>query len=315
MLFLLLVGGIVRSTGSGMGCPDWPKCFGLLVPPTTVEEIPSAFFEKHKDFQTKSFDAFQTWTEYVNRLIGALTGLFMVVTAALSLGFWKRDRRIVLLSVGAMVLTGFEAWLGKLVVDRNLAGGMVTTHLLVAMLIMVLLILANYLVAARHRHAGVYAIVGTQQLAWLGAVVMVLTLVQVVLGTQVREGVDEMARHLGSMKRDGWLQSSWLYTLHQGLWMVLVGAMVFWLKRVWEELSANRTVKLLLLALVATVVMEVIFGLILAYKDLPPVVQPLHMLFANLIFAAEFAIWIHVVGVQRLFTKGLAEKGSLAEER
>ena len=39
----------MRSTGSGMGCPDWPKCFGLLVPPTTVEEIPSAFFEKHKD--------------------------------------------------------------------------------------------------------------------------------------------------------------------------------------------------------------------------------------------------------------------------
>jgi cytochrome c oxidase assembly protein subunit 15 len=287
-----------------MGCPDWPKCFGLLVPPTSVEEIPPAFFEKHPQFQAQSFNAFQTWVEYVNRLVGATIGLLMFATAALSLGFWRRDRRIVGLSVLAMLLTGFEGWLGKLVVDRNLAGGMVTIHMLVAMVIMALLILANYLVAAR-RAAQAPTQAGNGQLVWLGALVLALTLAQVLIGTQVREGVDEMAAHLGPMKRSGWLAPSLMYTLHKGLWMVLVGGLVVWLLRVWQALSANRTVRLLVLGLVAAVVSEVIFGMALAYQDLPPTIQPLHMLFANLIFAAEFAIWIHVLGMQRLASKQL----------
>ena len=302
VLFLILVGGIVRSTGSGMGCPDWPKCFGLLVPPTTVEEIPPAFFEKHPQFETKSFNAFQTWVEYLNRLAGALIGLFTFATAVLSFAFWKSDKRIVVLSVGAMLLTGFEGWLGKLVVDNNLAGSFVTLHLLVAMIIVAMLISANYLVGRRSEEAPEEAIASRKMLAWLGFGVLILTAAQILIGTQVRESVDEVAASLAFGQRGEWLQSSLSYSIHKIAWMIVAAAMVVWTKMLLDQVK-NRMVRMLAISLVVLMGMEIIFGVVLSYMELPPVVQPLHMLFANLIFAAEFSILVYVWRIERFLAK------------
>jgi heme a synthase len=299
VLFLILVGGVVRSTGSGMGCPDWPKCFGSWVPPTKVEEIPQAFFEIHPQFESKTFNALQTWTEYVNRLVGATIGLLMFVTAALSLTFIRKDRRIFFLSFGAMLLTGFEGWLGKLVVDKNLAGGMVTLHLLVAMVIVAMLILANYWVAMRHRPERSTVPSNSKQLMWLGLAVLVVTLGQILIGTQVREYVDVVAKELGELKRSEWLQPSVFYSIHKIGWMLMAGIVAVWIRKVLTAFQGDRTVRLLSWSVVVLIGMEICFGLILANFDLPPVVQPLHMLFANLIFAAEFSIWIRGMGSAR----------------
>src|SRR4028119_1014324 len=105
---LILVGGVVRSTGSGMGCPDWPKCFGTWVPPTAVSQLPPNYKEIYTEqrvaknqriaktldqlgfeevaaqifahptqYVETDFNATKTWIEYLNRLLGALIGVFI----------------------------------------------------------------------------------------------------------------------------------------------------------------------------------------------------------------------------------------------
>src|SRR5690606_2875632 len=130
LFVLILAGGVVRSTGSGMGCPDWPKCFGRLVPPTDEAQLPAGYEEKYiagrqaknerfADFLDRlgnsnlanrirhdesilvheEFNAAKTWTEYVNRLTGATTGLLLLLCAVFSFTFFKTKKRIFIWSV------------------------------------------------------------------------------------------------------------------------------------------------------------------------------------------------------------------------
>ena len=167
LFILILAGGVVRSTGSGMGCPDWPKCFGCVVPPSDVSQLPKDYKEKYVEGRIaknqkfaktldlfgfndlarrlredksilvpETFNAAKTWTEYVNRLIGALTGLFLMFTAGLSLKYWQKSKLIVFLSILNLILVGFQGWLGSIVVSSNLVSWIVTIHMLLALAIL-----------------------------------------------------------------------------------------------------------------------------------------------------------------------------------
>jgi heme a synthase len=303
VLFLILVGGIVRSTGSGMGCPDWPKCFGLFVPPTEVSEIPAAFFEKHPEYESKTFNAVQTWIEYLNRLLGALIGLFTLATAVLSfVAYRRKDKRIVVLSVLALFLTGFEGWLGKLVVDKNLQGGMVTIHMLVAIIIVGMLITAVYLSTYATSGVAPQGARLSSTLKWLGVAVVGLTVAQILFGTQVREQVDVVGAAMAGAERGKWLdQMDWQYGLHRVLWIALAGASVVWAKGLMQTPNIDRRVVVMAVGMLICLGIEVLLGVLLSSFALPRTLQPLHLLFATVLFSLEYAVLIYAFGVERLF--------------
>ncbi len=118
-LLLVTLGVVVRATGSGMGCPDWPTCHGEWIPPT---------------------DDYKAWLEWWHRTVAATIGILILGVAFLA---WKdhRDRRSILWpSVAAVLLVGFQAWLGRETVRLNNSGESVTAHLAAAMALLGLLV-------------------------------------------------------------------------------------------------------------------------------------------------------------------------------
>ncbi len=186
------MGGLVRVTGAGMGCPDWPKCFGKWVPPTDISQLPADYKEIYKKpgHVVADFNVVHTYTEYINRLSGAILGIVMMFTAVSSLQFIRKKRGwITVLSVLALLLTGFQGWIGAKVVDNNLAAWIVTIHMMIALVIVVIMMLPVWMPVIRE-HVPV-ALPHARTLRTAAMVFTLLTLFQVLLGTQVREKVDE----------------------------------------------------------------------------------------------------------------------------
>src|SRR5262245_12110213 len=112
--FLILVGGLVRASGAGLGCPDWPRCFGSWVPPASAAELPP-------QFDASLFNPALMWTEYLNRLLGVTVG-FLILATVLSAWRHHRDHSgIFRATIAALLLTGFQGWLGGRVVASELA--------------------------------------------------------------------------------------------------------------------------------------------------------------------------------------------------
>ncbi|MEI9935342.1 MAG: COX15/CtaA family protein [Ferruginibacter sp.] len=138
LTFLVIIaGGIVRTTQSGMGCPDWPKCFGRWIPPTNASELPPDF-EKylHKQDIDHTFNVFHTWTEYINRLVGALLGLFALIQCALLFSKRKTVLTAYKFSVAFLLTVLLTGLFGALVVKLNLAHFSISVHLLFAIILL-----------------------------------------------------------------------------------------------------------------------------------------------------------------------------------
>ena len=110
-LALVIVGVIVRATDSGLGCPDWPLCYGQVIPPLD----------------------FKAWAEWVHRLIAAVIGVMILGVAVLAVVDHRDRRSLVGPSFGAVGLVVFQAWLGRETVRLGNSGESVTAHLAAAM--------------------------------------------------------------------------------------------------------------------------------------------------------------------------------------
>lgn len=305
---LILIGGIVRSTGSGMGCPDWPKCFGSWVPPTEISQLPANYQEV---FGAKlkgevEFNAIKTWTEYINRLFGVFTGLLIFGTLLASIPFLKRDRPIFYMSLLAFLLIGFQGWLGSKVVSSELAPIMVTLHMLLAIVIVFVLIytMARSFVGSIAIEEIKSKVFINKWLIWT----LLLSLIQVLLGTQVREVMDVVMNELGEAGRNQWVDNLGLkFYIHRSYSILLFGlhvGFIYWLRK---SIPQEGIIYKLSIALLAMVIVEIATGIILAYWSVPAFAQPIHLTLATIALGLQFVLLL-LLNPEKVFNKGLLIK-------
>ena len=275
LTFLVIIaGGVVRTTQSGMGCPDWPTCFGKWIPPTNASELPPDF-EKYlrKQDIDHTFNALHTWIEYFNRLLGALLGLFAVIQCVLLFTrrvAHKKAYRLSLAYFGIVLLTGL---FGALVVKLNLAHISISIHLLFALIL--LEIQLSILLAFQSK---LFIIPVDDKVKKLVFGFLIILLIQVSLGTTVRMYVDDVSKTLHYEERETWLAAMPVgFLIHRSFsWLVLLSALFLgWYCRTVIALRKK------VFVLVGIISLSMITGIILFYADMPAVAQPIHLLLAT----------------------------------
>ncbi len=291
--FVILVGGIVRASGAGMGCPDWPTCFGQWVPPTSESELPSNYHEIYaqRGYQNTQFNPIKTWTEYTNRLVGVTIGFLIFLTAWTSRIFLKTDKTVFYLALSAFFLVGFQGWLGSHVVASNLRPFMITLHMLLALFIVALLI---YTIARSQRDA--ISHINTRLLPdkfkIVLVVAMVMTLIQVAMGTQVREAIDIISND-HHIDRQFWRDDfPIIFYVHRSFSSIILFTNLWIAWKIYQVADRNGLLFRIGATLAGLVVTAIMAGVSLDRLGMPPVAQPIHLLMANLIFGAQFFLYI-----------------------
>ena len=310
------MGGIVRSTGSGMGCPDWPKCFGSWLPPTSIHDLPTDYKQQYSAYRDKKnkkfvtllrtlgmaetaakieadpailieadFNIAKTYVEYANRVVGVIIGLLISFVLLRSVKFLRTHTSIFIAALLAWISVVFTGWFGSIVVSTNLTPWTISVHLGFAFLIVGLLVFTTVKTAQVEQKVNFSA----TGLLWI---CMGLLFVQVFLGVQVREVLDRVADALPA-NRESWISGLGTeFLVHRSFsWIIAIGNgyLVY-------QLHKNNVARNLWGGLLALTLASILTGTVMAYAAVPAWIQPVHLLLSALNFG--LLLWMILVKKQ-----------------
>lgn len=285
-IVLIFVGGLVRAAGAGLGCPDWPQCFGMWIPPTSVADLPA-------QYDASLFNPLHTWLEYINRLIGVLIGFLITLTFITSFKYRRTDRLITYFSGLAFVMVLFQGWLGGQVVRSGLSAGMITIHMIIAMTLLATLFYATFR-SLRSRITLSLSPALKKHLLFVAGGLLFITLVQMIMGTQIRESVD-VAKNVLELPRNQWIDTlGALYSVHRSFsWLlVILGGYLVYQSR---KNSVSKRLNRLAVLIAVLIVSQIFVGIGMERLGMMGVFQVLHLVGVAILICAEllylFIVW------------------------
>ena len=295
---VILAGGVVRCTGSGMGCPDWPRCFGTWIPPTDASQLPANYKEKYKvNGHEAEFNVARTWTEYGNRLLGALTGIFIFGMFVYSIPFLKEDKQVFYFSLLSLFIVGFQGWLGAKVVASYLSPVMITLHMALAMVLIGVLWYVYFRASKAIWFSGSLFDGLRSYRLWMWLLVGA-TFIQIIIGTQVREEIDTISDAMNHQGRGEWIAMLGEYFLAHRILSYLIAALTLYLlfkARLDNQLGNGA--KNVIYSIAFFITFEMIIGYVLVFLQLPAFAQPMHLLNGSIILGLELILLMVMLNI------------------
>tara|TARA_Y100001970_G_scaffold85690_1_gene108066 strand:- start:1671 stop:2606 length:936 start_codon:yes stop_codon:yes gene_type:complete len=286
---IIFIGGMVRVSGAGMGCPDWPKCFGRWIPPTNISQIPD-YIDPAK------FNIVLAWIEYFNRLFGALVGLSIMVTLFLGMKYYFNKPHIRWPLIAAFILTLFQGWLGSVLVDTILNPITITLHLFFALIILILLVYvsqqAYYIDNSRAENNSKYP----SNMKSIFCAIAIVLFAEIILGTEIRGGL-EMIRKDNPMVESQFLIDmlgpfKYAHTI-LGI-LITVLTMISWYFLVKKAINPSSLMVQTSSAIVLLILVQIVLGEMLVFLEFIPIIQLFHLWIASWILglvSVQYVAW------------------------
>lgn len=310
---VVLAGAIVRMTGSGMGCPDWPKCFGYFIPPTErtqLDWIPNFDYNKNQiiiiedelffaidDFRSadsldidnwekytkhdySKFNVYHTWIEYINRLIGAIAGISVLILFITSLKYINKKFLLTFLSFLSLVAILFQAWLGKIVVDSNLSANTISIHMIMAIILLFILFSILSIVNKKSNLKDL-----PRNISVLIILSIIMLSAQIIIGTEVRKFIDIKMELYNYSQKEKWFEEipSIFYTHRSFSWIILIlNIYIIYL------LNKIRLKSIIKYSVNALIFIQIFTGILMYYLNFPFSTQPIHLLLSTIIIGLQF---------------------------
>ncbi len=310
---VVLAGAIVRMTGSGMGCPDWPKCFGYFIPPTErtqLDWIPNFDYNKNQiiiiedelffaidDFRSadsldidnwekytkhdySKFNVYHTWIEYINRLIGAIAGISVLILFITSLKYINKKFLLTFLSFLSLVAILFQAWLGKIVVDSNLSANTISIHMIMAIILLFILFSILSIVNKKSNLKDL-----PRNISVLIILSIIMLSAQIITGTEVRKFIDIKMELYNYSQKEKWFEEipSIFYTHRSFSWIIFIlNIYIIYM------LNKIRLKSIIKYSVNALIFIQIFTGILMYYLNFPFSTQPIHLLLSTIIIGLQF---------------------------
>jgi len=291
---LIFIGGLVRVSGAGLGCPDWPLCFGRLIPPVSVNQLPA-------DIDPAKFNFTLAWIEYGNRLCGAATGILLVIATTLVIVNYRKYPRVFWSTILGFLLLLYTAWQGSQVVESELDSSIVSIHMWFAFLIANILTYATYwaynFANPDHEKESFYP----RGLSIWIALTWGFGLIQALLGAYVRAAIERISEAMPLASEAEWIKHlDAPNLLHIGLGFFIFALSLNIGVRIFRECKGiSSAAWQAALAVLILSVVQLLLGLEMLFRGVVPLTRVLHLWSAALLIGNLLIVFISVRQARR----------------